>query len=237
MKVYERITPELQTWIEKQKIFFVGSAPLQADGHVNLSPKGHDCLRIVDDHTACYMDMTGSGNETSAHIAENGRLTFMFCAVEGPPRILRLYGRGQVVLRGTPAFDALVAQTGLSVLPSARQIVVNHVQKITTSCGYAVPKFEYLQERTTHSDFVKSKADTDPELVLYQQERNTRSLDGLVTPLGKKYGVSSSSAKKGWTPFSNSTTLATASAVLTVVCGAVVVLSMGATPSSTRVSS
>jgi hypothetical protein len=99
MKLHENITPDLQSWIEKQHVFFVGTAPLSGDGHVNLSPKGHACLKVLDENTLSYMDMTGSGNETSAHIMENARVTFMWCGFEGPPRILRAYGRGKVVLR------------------------------------------------------------------------------------------------------------------------------------------
>lgn len=184
MKIHESITPELQAWIQQQKLFFVGSAPLSSQGHVNLSPKGYDCLRILDDMTVCYMDMTGSGNETSAHVQENGRLTFMFCALTGGPRILRLYGRGQVVLRDTAEWDALIDQTGMTILPGARQIVVNHVDKIITSCGYGVPKFDYVQDRSTLQDFATSRHDSDPGLKDYQTKNNMKSLDGLVTPLG-----------------------------------------------------
>lgn len=194
MKKHECITPELQAWIGAQKIFFVGSAPLTADGHVNISPKGLDCLRIMDDHTVCYMDMTGSGNETSAHVAENGRLTLMFCAFAGGPRILRLYGTGRIVLRHTPEFDAMVETTQLPVLPSARQIVVCAVHMVITSCGYAVPKMDFVKNRSTHTDYVKAKAQQgDPEMEKYQQECNLISLDGLVTPLGVKHGAISRS--------------------------------------------
>lgn len=191
MKVHEFITPDLQAWIKSQKVFFVGSGPLTSSGHVNLSPKGNDCFRILDDHTVCYMDMPGSGNETSAHIQENGRLTLMFCAFTGPPRILRLYGRGQVILRENTAeweaiLDKVKAATreDFPILPATRQIIVNNVHKVTTSCGYSVPKFDYVKDRTTGQEFVASRHDSDPELKLYQKEHNLKSMDGLVTPLG-----------------------------------------------------
>ena len=143
MKVHERITPELQAWMEQQHIFFVASAPLSATGHVNLSPKGYnDCFRILDESTVCYADMTGSGNETSAHVHENGRLTIMFCAFQGGPRILRLYGRGQVLLADDAEYQSLVQRTQCTLYPGTRQIVVLHVDRITTSCGYAVPKMD-----------------------------------------------------------------------------------------------
>ena len=147
MKLHDNITPDLQTWIEKQKVFFVATAPLSGDGHVNLSPKGHDSLRVLDETTVCYLDMTGSGNETSAHIMENGRITFMWCGFEGPPRILRLYGRGETVLRNEhdPRWNELASKFD-SLLPGARQIVVNHVDRVQTSCGMAVPFMDYSKE-------------------------------------------------------------------------------------------
>src|SRR5436190_21499365 len=107
-KVHPEITPELQEFIEKQHFFFVASAPLSPEGHVNLSPKGHDCLRVLSPTRVAYLDMTGSGNETSAHLLENGRITLMFCAVEDAPRILRLYGRGKTILPGSAEWDALI---------------------------------------------------------------------------------------------------------------------------------
>jgi hypothetical protein len=174
MKVFETITTELQDFIRRQKMFFVATAPsmMAADGtHVNLSPKGCDCFRLVDESTALYLDMTtGSGNdETAAHVQENGRLTFMFCNMEdGPPMILRLYGRGEVILRPSPEgfgdddggsvesewhrlVRAHFADAG--VLPgSSRQIIVNHIERVQTSCGYGVPLFEYRGDQETQQD-------------------------------------------------------------------------------------
>src|SRR5687767_15228277 len=104
-KVHPEITPELQQFIEQQHLFFVATAPLSSEGHVNLSPKGHDCLRVLSPMRVAYLDMTGSGNETSAHLLENGRITFLFCAFEGAPKILRLYGKGRTVLPGSAEWD------------------------------------------------------------------------------------------------------------------------------------
>ncbi len=179
-KVHARITDDLRDWILAQHLFFVASAPLTADGHVNVSPKGKDCLRVLDDHTVAYLDMTGSGNETSAHLAENGRVTFMWCGVAGPPRILRLYGRGRVVLPGDAEWDALMAH--FTPLPGMRQIVVNDVERVQTSCGYVVPLFDYVDQRDTMDRWVEAKGDDD--LVAYRREKNTTSIDGLQTPIG-----------------------------------------------------
>ncbi len=180
-KVHEHITDELRAWIEQQHLFFVASAPLSVDGHINLSPKGHDCLRVLDTQTVGYVDLTGSGNETSAHILENGRLTLMWCAFEGAPRILRLFGRGEVVLRGTPRWAALAPHFALASDPGARQIVVNHVERVQTSCGFAVPFFAYQGERNTLSKWAAAKGEAG--ISAYWAEKNMQSIDGLPTPL------------------------------------------------------
>lgn len=198
MKVHESITPELQTWMREQHVFFVASAPLTSTGHVNVSPKGYDdCFRIVDQHTVLYADLTGSGNETSAHVRENGRLTLMFCAFTGPPRILRLYGRGEVVLSDDDAsdFDRWAQRTHLTVHPGTRQIVILRVDRITTSCGYAVPRMEYVADRSTHKDYVRGKVKTDPHMKDYQRQYNQHSVDGLVTHLGQRLRYSNSGGK------------------------------------------
>ncbi|HEX2622484.1 MAG TPA: pyridoxamine 5'-phosphate oxidase family protein, partial [Phototrophicaceae bacterium] len=140
-KVFECITDDFREWIAAQHLFFVASAPLSADGHINVSPKGQDCLRVLSDHQVAYLDLTGSGNETSAHLEENGRITLMFCAFEGPPRILRLYGTGRTVLLGTPEWDELIDL--FTPMPGMRQIIVIDVTRVQTSCGYAVPFFNY----------------------------------------------------------------------------------------------
>src|SRR5918997_2428126 len=131
-KLYERIEPHQRDWIARQAMFFVGSAPLAGDGHVNVSPKGPiGTLRVIDDHTVAYLDVTGSGAETIAHIRENGRVVVMFCAFEGPPRILRLHGRGEVVPAGDPRFGELLAKGEFeepSIEEYKRSIVVVHIQ-------------------------------------------------------------------------------------------------------------
>lgn len=178
-KVHEKITPEFREWIARQHVFFVASAPLSGDGHVNLSPKGHDCLRVLDERTVAYLDLTGSGNETSAHVAENGRITLMWCAFEGPPQILRLYGRGEVALPGSERWEEL---SGLfDPMPGARQIIVNHVERVQTSCGFAVPFMDYREERETLIRYAVNKGEDG--MREYRAEKNMRSMDGLPMPL------------------------------------------------------
>lgn len=177
-KVHEKITPELSDWIARQHVFFVASAPLKADGHVNLSPKGHDCLRVLDERTVAYIDLTGSGNETSAHVAENGRITLMWCAFEGPPQILRLYGRGDIVLPGTAPWEEL---SGLfEILPGARQIIVNHVERVQTSCGFSIPFMDYKEDRPALLRWAEKKGEAG--LREYRADKNKHSIDGLETP-------------------------------------------------------
>jgi hypothetical protein len=183
-KVHEHITDDFRKWIEKQHVFFVASAPLSADGHVNLSPKGHDCLRVLGPDRVAYLDMTGSGNETSAHLHENGRITLMWCGFEGAPRILRLYGRGRTVLPGMPEWDELIAQ--FDMLPGARQIIVAEIDRVQTSCGYAVPLYSYEGERDVLDKWVAAK--TDAEMDKYRRDKNSESIDCLPTPLGVRLG-------------------------------------------------
>ena len=188
MKLHESITDDFKAWIAKQHVFFVGTAPLSGDGHVNLSPKGYDALRIIDDKTICYMDMAGSGNETSAHIAEdgNGRVTFMFCGFEGGPRILRLYGRGEVMLPDHPKWNEYMSKHYQNVkLPGTRQIIVNHVERVQTSCGYAVPFMNYQEDRTTLCNFFDKKGEEGCEEYMRAQQRT--SIDDLPTPQGKTF--------------------------------------------------
>jgi hypothetical protein len=180
-KVHENITDDLREWIEAQKLFFVASAPLTGDGHVNVSPKGMDCLRVLDDHTVAYLDLTGSGNETSAHLAEagNGRITLMWCAFEGAPRILRLYGTGRTVLPGSDEWDTLAPM--FPPLTGARQIIVNDVSRVQTSCGFGVPLFEYVEDRETLPKLWEQRG--AKKVKEYHAEKNFQSIDGLPTPL------------------------------------------------------
>jgi hypothetical protein len=180
-KVFDCITPQLQEFITTQQIFFVASAPLSADGHVNLSPKGLDCFRLISPHQVAYLDLTGSGNETSAHLAENGRITLMFCAFEEPACILRLYGKGKTILPSSPDWDSLYAL--FAPIPGTRQIIVVDVERVQTSCGFGVPLYEYKGQRDTLVNWADQKGEQGVKD--YQQQKNIVSIDGLVTPLSK----------------------------------------------------
>ncbi|MBK8022182.1 MAG: pyridoxamine 5'-phosphate oxidase family protein [Chloroflexi bacterium] len=179
-KFFDAIGGDHRKFIEKQHMFFVASAPLSAEGHVNLSPKGLDCLRILSPNQVAYLDLTGSGNETSAHLAENGRITFMFCSFSGTPMIMRLFGEGRTVLPGTPEWETFSPH--FTLWTGTRQIIVADIEKVQTSCGYAVPLYEFKHERAT---LVKSwEAKGDDGVAAYQQKNNLCSQDGLPTALG-----------------------------------------------------
>ncbi|WP_078553906.1 pyridoxamine 5'-phosphate oxidase family protein [Bacillus alkalicellulosilyticus] len=171
-------------FIKKQKLFFVASAPLAEDGHVNLSPKGYDVFRVISPNEVAYLDVTGSGNETSAHILENGRITIMFTAFEGPPMILRLYGQGEVVLPDTEKWDELSPH--FEILPGARQIIYAKLDKVKSSCGFSVPFYTYEGERDTLKKWTCNKS--EPQLEQYRKEKNSRSMDGIITPIGERLG-------------------------------------------------
>lgn len=174
-KVYDGIDARNAAFITNQHVFFVATAPNGVDGHVNLSPKGLDSFRILDPHTVAYVDLTGSGVETIAHLRENGRIVIMFCAFEGPPRVLRLHGRGEVVEAGDPAFDALSAQFPHYL--STRAIIRVALERISDSCGYGVPLYRYEGERTQLPAWAEHKG-TDG-LLTYREEKNSASIDGL----------------------------------------------------------
>lgn len=173
------ILPQHRDFIEKQKMFFVSSAPLSPEGHVNLSPKGIDSFRVLSENRVAYMDIIGSGNETSAHLLENGRITIMFCAFEGPPNILRLYGRGYTVLPGSAEWDILADQFQLQL--STRQIIAANIAQVQTSCGFSVPLYEYLGERDHAEKWAENKGPDGLEA--YKKEKNQVSIDGLPTAL------------------------------------------------------
>jgi hypothetical protein len=165
-------------------MFFVATAPLSGEGHINLSPKGFDCFCVLSPTRVAYMDMTGSGNETAAHIFENGRITFMFCAFDGPPRILRLYGNGSAVLPGDAEWAELSSHFTLRL--ATRQIIVADIHTVRTSCGFGVPLYEYLGERDHAQKWAESKGAEGLEA--YKQEKNLTSIDGLPTPLANRTG-------------------------------------------------
>jgi Pyridoxamine 5'-phosphate oxidase len=184
-KVYERIEEHQRDWIARQAMFFVGSAPLAGDGHVNVSPKGPiGSLAVLDDHTVAYLDIVGSGAETIAHIRENGRVVVMLCAFDGPPRILRLHGTGEIVPATDERFAALLEQGGYArfeVPESHRAIVVVHVTRVADSCGYGVPLMDYVGERPHQaaSSAKRVRVHGPGAYLDYQREHNAASIDGL----------------------------------------------------------
>ncbi len=180
---YDQITPTLQSFIKAQPLFFVATAPLSEDGRINLSPKGYDTFRILSPHQVAYLDLTGSGNETSAHLAENGRITFLFCAFSGAPQILRLYGRGETVLPGAARWEELIVH--FPDYPGIRQIIIASIHFVQTSCGYGVPLMELQKDRETMARWANSKGEEG--LVEYRRVKNRKSLDGLDTPLAQQY--------------------------------------------------
>jgi hypothetical protein len=182
-KVFERIDDHLRGWIARQPLFFVATAPLSADGHVNVSPKGPiGSLRVLDDHTVAYLDVSGSGAETVAHVRENGRIVVMLCAFEGPPRIVRLHGHGRVLFPNDGEFDALVEGfENLSIPEARRAIVVVEVTRVSDSCGYGVPlmSFEGMREHHTLSSAKKLRVMGAEGYAEYRRTKNAVSLDGL----------------------------------------------------------
>ena len=177
-KFYDSISDDLQTFIHAQHMFFVGSAP-STSGHINVSPKGMDVFRVLSANQVAYLDLTGSGNETSAHVNENGRITIMFCAFEGAPNILRLYGDGHAILPATDDWAELSQH--FTLYPGARQIIAVDVKLVQTSCGYAVPLYNFVEQRPTLVKWAEAKGEAG--LAQYHCDKNFNSLDGLPTPL------------------------------------------------------
>jgi hypothetical protein len=175
-KWFEEVTPEIKTFIENQKVFFVATAP--REGHINLSPKGMDTFRVLDSRKAIYLDLTGSGNETAAHLLENGRITIMFCSFDQTAAIMRLYGRGRVIHPGDREWTDYLAR--FAPEPGVRQIMEISIERAMTSCGYAVPRLEgeSLEERDALRKYWEKKGANVDE---YQREYNARSVDGLPT--------------------------------------------------------
>ena len=154
-KFFQNITEDHKKFIEKQHIFFVATAPLSKEGHVNLSPKGLKSFKVLDPNRVAYMDLVSSGNETSAHTLENGRITFMFCSFDETPNILRLYGKGYTLLSGDDEWNEL--SKFFTILPSTRQLIVADIHKVQTSCGFGVPMYNYDRERDQHFLWAEKK--------------------------------------------------------------------------------
>ncbi|KAK4158992.1 hypothetical protein QBC43DRAFT_138293 [Cladorrhinum sp. PSN259] len=213
---YEAIPESLIKWILAQKVFWVATAPLSPSGHVNISPKGGPYFGVLDTKTFWYLDLTGSGNETISHLYENGRITVMFNAFDGPPRIVRLFGRGRVLENMTPEFDAFVKKHEVKLLPGARSIILVDIHQAGSSCGFSVPFFEFKDWRTTLNEFFARKSDRyehgdeKESMPRYWALKNSESVDGLpglevarkvskeehITPLKKMVGPAALDAKK-----------------------------------------
>lgn len=177
-KAFPCIEPIHREFILRQRIFFTASAT--ADSRVNVSPKDAAALRILGENQAAWLDVTGSGNETAAHLRADGRLTIMFCAFEGPPMILRLFGRGRVWMRGSTEYAQLLASAFDNVeRAGARQIIVLDIDRVQISCGFGVPRFDYVEDRTTLTRWAESKGEDG--LAQYWREKNAVSIDGLPT--------------------------------------------------------
>ncbi|HEY9880711.1 MAG TPA: pyridoxamine 5'-phosphate oxidase family protein [Leptolyngbyaceae cyanobacterium] len=174
-KLYSEITDELQHWLSQQKVFFVATAPLSAEGHINCSPKGTDSFRVLGPQTVAYLDLTGSGVETIAHLQENGRIVIMFCAFEGAPKIVRLHGVGEAYLLGTPEFDH--HSQHFEMIPGARAIISVQVTRISDSCGNGVPFFDFKGERNIIEKWAENKGEEG--LIQYRQLKNRVSIDQL----------------------------------------------------------
>jgi len=172
---FESINKEHKAFIEKQKMFVIGSAG--ADGFINVSPKGMDTLRILDDKTVIWLNYTGSGNETSAHVQENGRMTIMFNSYDNTPMIMKLYGQAKVFHSADKDWNTLIAH--FPKTEGARQVFKLHVELLLTSCGYAVPKYEFVEERKTLEKWVEKKGQKG--IKEYWQENNLETLDGVKT--------------------------------------------------------
>ncbi|MEO0450444.1 MAG: pyridoxamine 5'-phosphate oxidase family protein [Pseudomonadota bacterium] len=175
MKVYDKLNDRIISFIEKQKMFFVATAPLSGDGHVNLSPKGYDAFKVIDDTTVAWLDLGGSGIETQAHVQENGRITIMFCAFEGPANILRLFGNGEVINPHHSEWDDMLAL--FHGFERARGVFKVELTRIQDSCGWGVPFYEFKGDRDQLSRYVDNKS--TEEWLDSRYAKNAQSIDGL----------------------------------------------------------
>ena len=174
-KTFESIDEALASWIQQQKMFFVATAPLSSTGMINCSPKGGDCLRIVGPTEVVYHDLTGSGVETIAHLRENGRIVIMFCAFAGPPKILRLHGRGTSITRSHSRFESLSEL--FSTSGATRSFIHVEIDRIADSCGFAVPHYEFQGQRETMENLSARKSEA--EFRDYRLRKNLNSIEGL----------------------------------------------------------
>ena len=180
-KVYDGINEQIQAWIAEQEMFFIATAPLSGDGSVNLSPKGLDTLRVLDDHTLVFLDTGGSGIETISHVRENGRIVVMMCALRDPPVTYRFHGRGTVILPGDEGFDTLAALFDRSQF-GVRAIICIDVTRVSDSCGYGVPLYDFRGQRDLLAEDIQSTG--REKFVAQFAEMWTTSIDGLpgLTP-------------------------------------------------------
>jgi len=174
-KLHQCIDRELADWIKQQRMFFVATAPLASDGHINTSPKGGEAFRVLNETEVVYQDYTGSGAETAAHVRENGRIVIMFCAFEGAPQIVRLYGRGTVIAASHSRFAEM--STHFPPNPGTRAYIHIVVNRITDSCGFSVPFYDFKGHRDTLDRWAINKGPA--QLATYRAEKNQKSIDGL----------------------------------------------------------
>ncbi|CUR57123.1 Pyridoxamine 5'-phosphate oxidase-related FMN-binding protein [metagenome] len=175
-KVHDSITPKLAAFMSAQPVFFVATAPLSGEGHVNVSPRGtRGTFAVLDEHRVAWLDLTGSGVETIAHLRENGRITVMFCAFEGAANIVRLHGTGEVVTPGDPRWDELSAP--FPPATGARAVIVVTAHRISDSCGFSVPRMDYVEDRELLNTWAARKSPA--QLDAYRRDRNATSIDGL----------------------------------------------------------
>lgn len=174
-KIYSDIDAPMTAWIVAQHVFFVATAPLAESGHINCSPKDSASFRILDSTTVAYQDQTGSGAETIAHLRENGRIVIMFCSFEKVPRIVRLYGTGEVILPASTDYATLAEH--FSKRPGTRSIIRIRLDRIADSCGFGVPFYEYLGERDVLENWAKHKGEEGA--AEYRAKNNALSIDGL----------------------------------------------------------
>jgi hypothetical protein len=176
-KFYNELDESLCEFIDRQQIFFTATAPIE--GRINLSPKGMDTFRCLNHQQVAYLDLTGSGNETAAHLHQQSRITIMFCSFAEQPLILRIYGQGEVLRPQHPRWSEIWQQGNFIDYPGQRQIIVISIESVQTSCGFAVPMFENQQERSTLADWAANKGVVGVQE--YQTQKNQVSIDGLPT--------------------------------------------------------